>query len=96
MTAVYDSNFSLQLVERRQEHKHDDEGDVLCCAHCQTPVIVACPHGHDAPIAYLEKTNGVHLKPAKVRSCACGRPIEAKRARHCEVCKAKKRTVPPP
>ncbi len=96
MTAVrYDSNFSVQLVERAREPQHHEDGDVACCAHCQTPVIVVCPKGHDAPIAYLTKTNGAHLRPAKTRSCACGRQIEVKNARHCETCRSKDRATHP-
>lgn len=96
MTAVrYDSNYAVQLVDRAPAaRERDDEGEVVCCAECRAAVMIVCPNGHSAPVAYLTKTNGANLKPVPSRTCACGRPIVVRRARHCEICRTKDRTPP--
>jgi hypothetical protein len=95
VTAVYDSNFSVQLVERRVEQDPIDEGTECRCNKCSGRLQIVCEKGCDDPMERVRKSKGpvpsaprAPEKMKKLRQCTdCPATLpQGSKRRRCEAC----------
>lgn len=86
--AVYDSNFSVQLVEHEHKPEPIIEGDEIVCAVCRSPLKIVCPNGHAEALDGIRYSKGPVADAPRVRLCKCGNELE-KQKQICWKCRAK-------